>query len=106
MFEPCGLAPLIGMRYGTVPVVRTVGGMVDTVFDRGYSARPPGERNGYVFHQADNLAIESAPSRALGLWFGCPAEFRQLVVNSMRAGYSWARPGHDYLDIYEYTRHQ
>ena len=70
-----------------------VGGMVDTVFDRGYSARPPGERNGYVFHQADNLAIESAPSRALGLWFGCPAEFRQLVVNSMRAGYSWARPG-------------
>jgi starch synthase len=80
MFEPCGLAPLIGMRYGTV-------------FDRGHSARPSAERNGYMFHQADNLAIESAPSRVLGQWFGCPAEFRQLAVNSMRAGYSWARPG-------------
>ena len=40
--------------------------MVDTVFDRGYSARPSAGRNGYMFHQADNLAIGSAPSRALG----------------------------------------
>ena len=80
--------------------------MVNTAFDRDYSARPPGERNGYVFHQADNLAIESALSRALGLWFGYPAEFRQLAVNSIRAGYSWARPGQDYLDICEYIRHK
>jgi starch synthase len=40
--------------------------MVDTVFDRGYSARPSAGRNGYMFHQADNLAIESVPSRSLG----------------------------------------
>jgi starch synthase len=105
MFEPCGLAPITAMRYGTVPVVRAVGGMVDTVFDRDHSARPPGDRNGYVFHQADNLGIESALSRALGLWFGHPAEFRDLVVNAMRADYSWARPGQDYVNIYDYIRH-
>ena len=46
--------------------------------------------HGYVFHQADNLAIESALSRTLGQWFGCPAGFRQLAVNAMRAGYSRA----------------
>ena len=106
MFEPCGLAPLIAMRYGTVPVVRATGGMIDTVFDRDHSRRPLAERNGYVFHHTDNRAIESALSRALRLWSDRPGEFRGLVANCMRADYSWARPGQEYLDIYEYIRHK
>jgi starch synthase len=106
MFEPCGLAPLIGMRYGTVPVVRATGGMIDTVFDRDNSGRLPGERNGYVFHHTDNAAIESALSRALRLWSLRPREFRTLIAGCMRADYSWARPGQEYLDIYEYIRHK
>jgi len=93
MFEPCGLAPLIGMRYGTVPVVRATGGMIDTVFDRDHSGRAPAERNGYVFHRTDNQAIESALGRALRLWSAHPREFRKLAANGMRADYSWARPG-------------
>ena len=106
MFEPCGLVPLIGMRYGTVPVVRATGGMVDTVFDYDNSGRPAPERNGYVFHHTDNWAIESALRRALRLWFARPHEFRELVANCMRADYSWAWPGQEYLDIYEYIRHK
>jgi len=106
LFEPCGLAPMTAMRYGTVPVVRGVGGMTDTVFDRDYSARPPEERNGYVFHQSDNRAIESALRRAFGLWFDYPAGFRQLMTSAMLADYSWARPGQDYLNIYDYIRHK
>ena len=106
MFEPCGLAPMTAMRYGTVPVVRAAGGMIDTVFDRDYSPRPHSERNGYVFHQADNPAIESALHRALGLWFAYPGEFRQLMAGSMGSDYSWARPGEDYLNIYDHIRHK
>ena len=106
MFEPCGLAPLIGMRYGAVPVVRATGGMIDTVFDRDNSGRRPAERNGYVFHHTDNQAIESALSRALRLWSAQPREFRTLAANCMRADYSWARPGQEYLDIYEHIRHK
>ena len=106
MFEPCGLTPLIAMRYGTIPVVRAVGGMVDTVFDRDFSDRPDWERNGYVFHQTDNAAIESALDRAFGLWFDYPGEFRELMLNAMRSDYSWARPGQDYVNIYEHIRHK
>jgi len=101
MFEPCGLAPMVGLRYGTVPVVRSVGGMVNTVFDRDYSERDPAERNGYVFQHTDNLAIESALRRALRLWFNHKREFRNLMRNSMRTDYSWNRPGQHYLNVYE-----
>jgi starch synthase len=106
MFEPCGLAPMTAMRYGTIPVVRAVGGMADTVSDRDYSWCPPLERNGYLFHQADNQGIESALNRALGLWFGYPDEFRELMANAMRTDYSWAQPGQYYLNIYEHIRHK
>ncbi len=106
LYEPCGLVAMIGLRYGTVPVVRAVGGMLDTVFDRDYSTRPWHERNGYAFHQADNAAVESALGRAFGLWFHDPVGFRQLIVNAMAADHSWARPGQDYLNIYEYIRHK
>jgi starch synthase len=106
MFEPCGLAPLIAMRYGTVPVVRATGGMADTVFDYDHSGRPPGERNGYIFHHTDNRAVESALRRALRLWSARPGEFAGLAANCMRADYSWARPGQEYLDIYQYIRHK
>src|SRR5215831_13245762 len=104
MFEPCGLAPLIAMRYGTVPVVRATGGMTDTVFDYGQSGRPLRERNGYVFHHTDNRAIESALGRALWLRSVRPRQFRDLAVTCMRADYSWARPGQDYLDIYQHIQ--
>lgn len=105
-YEPCGLTQMIALKYGTVPIVRAVGGLTDTVFDRDYSSRPPHERNGYVFHQADHAAIESAMRRAVGLWYDYPGEFRQLMVNGMRYDYSWNRPGTDYVNIYDHIRHK
>ena len=68
LFEPCGLAQMIALKYGTVPVVPAVGGLVDTVFDRDHSSRPLYERNGFVFRQVDHMALESALARAIGLW--------------------------------------
>jgi starch synthase len=106
LFEPCGLTQLIALRYGTVPVVRAIGGLVDTVFDRDYSDRPPEQRNGYVFHQVDGPALESAMDRAIGLWYVFPEMFCQLMANGMRSDNSWAGPGQAYLDIYEHIRHR
>jgi starch synthase len=104
LFEPCGLTQLIALKYGTVPVVRAVGGLADTVFDRDHSAVRRGERNGYVFHHTDPPALESAMARAIGLWYAQPAEFRELQLQGMQADHSWTRPAQDYLNIYEYIK--
>nr|MCU0841476.1 glycogen synthase [Thiobacillaceae bacterium] len=106
LFEPCGLTQMIALRYGAVPIVRSVGGLADTVFDRDHSERPGAERNGYVFHQADNPGLESALDRAIGLWFDYPEAFRELALNGMRWDYSWNKPGEEYVNIYELIRHK
>ncbi len=104
MYEPCGLTQMIALKYGTIPIVRAIGGLVDTVFDRDYSSLPPEKRNGYVFHHTDAPAIESALARAIGLWFDYPHEFRTLMLNGMRYDYSWNHPGAKYLEIYDWIR--
>ncbi|WP_083829194.1 glycogen synthase [Thiocapsa marina] len=103
-FEPCGLTQLIALRYGTVPVVREVGGLADTVFDKDYSHRPLHERNGYVFRDFDNAGLESALGRAIACYRNHPEHFRELMKNGMRTDYSWSTPGQDYLNIYDYIR--
>jgi len=106
MFEPCELTQLIALKYGTVPFVRAAGGLADTVVDRDHASDPPEQGTGYVFEHSDHQAIESAMSRALGLWHQCPQVFRCLMLNGVRVDRSWARPGQDYLNTYDYIRHK
>ncbi|MGF1479718.1 MAG: glycogen synthase GlgA [Cyanophyceae cyanobacterium] len=103
-YEPCGLIQMIGLKYGTVPIVRGVGGLVSTVFDRDYDERPPEQRNGYVFYQTDNSALESAMERAIGLWYHYPEEFRQLQVQGMEYDYSWQESVQKYVSLYDFIR--
>jgi starch synthase len=104
LYEPCGLTQMIGMKYGTVPIARRTGGLNDTVFDANYSNQPFEQRNGYTFDHADIPGLESAMSRAMGLWFKFPEYFRQLRTNGMKQDYSWNRPGQDYLNIYNHIK--
>jgi starch synthase len=104
LFEPCGLTQLIGLRYGTVPVVRGTGGLADTVFDAEHADRPYHERNGYVFNDFNQQGIESALHRAIGMWYSYPKYFRELMANGMRFDFSWNHPGYHYLRIYDYIR--
>ena len=104
VFEPCGLTQMISLKYGTVPVVRAVGGLVNTVFDKDYSDKPLDERNGFVFHHSDTRAIEAALYRAIGLWYSYPEHFRALALNGMRYDFSWNWPGYHYCQVYEMIR--
>jgi starch synthase len=104
LFEPCGLTQMIGLKYGTVPVVRATGGLADTVFDANHANRPYHERNGYVFDDFNGAGIESALSRAIGMWYSYPKYFRELMSNGMCYDFSWNHPGYHYLRIYDYIR--
>jgi starch synthase len=106
-FEPCGLTQMIGLKYGTVPIVRGVGGLVNTVFDRDYDeSHPLEERNGYMFYHTDQTALESAMDRAIGLWKYYPDEFEKLMLQGMDYDYSWNHPGQEYVNLYEAIRHR
>jgi starch synthase len=43
-------------------------------------------------------------ARAIGLWFSYPGDFRRLMLNGMHEDHSWARPGQDYVSIYDHIR--
>ena len=93
--EPCGLTQLYGLRYGTVPIVRGVGGLADTVFDE--AAEPVGRANGFVFDRADALA--ATVRRAVAV-FRDPPRWQRLVAAGMQADLGWDRPAQRYLDCY------
>ncbi len=104
-YEPCGLTQMISLKYGTVPIVRGVGGLVSTVFDRDYDQNlPPEKRNGYVFYETDTHALESAMERAIGLYTKFPKEFQALQKQGMAWDFSWNKPGNEYVEIYDHIR--
>ena len=101
-FEPCGLTQLYGLRYGTVPVVRRVGGLADTVMDEGGAA--PGtaqqaRQTGFVFDAATSAAFEAAVRRAL-LMKQSPKAWQRMMRRGMAQDLSWAGPARDYLALY------
>jgi starch synthase len=106
-YEPCGLTQIISLKYGTVPVVRGVGGLVNTVFDWDYDkSHKPEERNGFMFYETDKYAVESALCRALDLWYNEPKLLQQLAIQGMNYDYSWTDSVHQYLKAYEAIRHK
>lgn len=98
--EPCGLTQLIGMRYGTVPIVHPVGGLKDTVIDCDDSSKPASQRNGLTFSPATPSACRSTLDRALSLFRSDPASYAALQKRGLAADFSWQRPTQEILKIY------
>ncbi len=106
-YEPCGLTQIISLKYGAVPIVRGVGGLVNTVFDWDYDQmHPPETRNGFVFFESDNYALESAMERAMDLYSINPQLFQKLAIQGMEYDYSWKNPAGKYVEIYDLVRHK
>ena len=99
-FEPCGLTQMYGLRYGTVPVVRRVGGLADTVVDAGSVESPAAAGTGFVFDAAQAHALQDALSRAFGS-FRQPKAWAALMQRGMAQSLSWDGPALSYMALYE-----
>ncbi len=99
-FEPCGLTQLYGLRYGTLPLVRRVGGLADTVTDATPEALAAGRATGFCFDAATPPALAACVRRAVALR-GDATAWRGMQAAAMAQELSWAGPARAYLSLYE-----
>jgi starch synthase len=92
--EPCGLNQLYALRYGTLPIVRSVGGLKDTVIDFG----DPGGF-GIRFDQSEVWDVNNSIDRAVGL-FHDKDQFNELRKRVIGIDHSWDSSAQHYLDLY------
>lgn len=95
-FEPCGLAQMIALRYGTIPIVRATGGLADTVMPFNPETY---EGNGITFHSIDDGDMANAVWRAIELFDNKPA-FSAAKKNAMSGDYSWSASAKKYIELY------
>lgn len=98
LFEPCGLAQMISMRYGTLPLVRETGGLKDTVagyWDAGEEA------NGFSFRDFDATGLLNTVDLALNLWYEHPDIWKKLQLNAMAMNYGWEESAAKYRELYD-----
>ncbi|HYM67228.1 MAG TPA: glycosyltransferase, partial [Patescibacteria group bacterium] len=95
-FEPCGLAQLIALRYGTIPVVRVTGGLADTIRDYDPLAETG---NGFRFAAYDPWQFFAAVVRAAET-FRHPSAWAWLVQQAMTADVSWSLSARRYVQLY------
>ena len=99
-FEPCGLTQMYSLRYGTAPVVRSTGGLVDTVEPWDAAARTG---TGFRFDHADGTALVWALDQALAAYQDREG-WEQLMRNGMAKDFSWERSARAYEDVYRRAR--
>lgn len=93
--EPCGLAQMVALRYGTIPVVRCTGGLNDTVSDSGDS-----KGNGFTFSSYNAKDMANAVWRAVE-GYKNQNGWEILVKRAMQGDYSWGKSANDYIRLYK-----
>jgi starch synthase len=96
-YEPCGLNQLYSLRYGTIPIVRSTGGLADTI--RNYNPRTR-KGNGFSFKEYSSVKLFDAIDRALSLYRN-RRKWKQLMRDAMREDYSWDVSAQQYLKLYK-----
>ena len=100
LYEPCGLTQLYALRYGTIPIVRATGGLVDTVVDATPETLADGTASGFQFSAVDGGALAHAVERALELHADTD-RWQTLVRRVMHEDWSWDASARKYLHLYQ-----
>jgi starch synthase len=96
-FEPCGLNQMIAMRYGSIPIVRATGGLVDTVTE----FNPATETGtGFVFREYEKWSLFGAITRALQS-YRFSDYWHRLMIRAMEVDHSWRVSAEQYCNIYQ-----
>ncbi len=98
-FEPCGLNQMYSLRYGTVPVVRKVGGLADSVENFESESQSLQTATGFVFAAYSKELLAETIEKALGV-YQQPHIWSQIVRNGMSRDWSWTRSAHQYVAVY------
>ena len=101
-YEPCGLAQMYALAYGTVPIVRRTGGLADSVVNATAATLKDGTANGLSFMPVTPGALARAVDRAMELWRK-PATLEKLRRAGMARDLSWDRSCRAYAALYEKT---
>lgn len=98
LFEPCGIGQIIAQRYGTLPLVRETGGLVDTVI--GYNDTNAAIANGFSFRDYDGIALGYAINKSLEVYRNKDL-LNQLRKNALELDRSWKVSMNAYLALYK-----
>ena len=99
-FEPCGLGQMIALRYGTIPIVHAVGGLVDTIIDYDPQKK---KGNGFVFTDFTPGALLAAVIRGLET-YKYRDRWEKLMRHGMQQSYSWELPARQYVRVFRFAR--
>ena len=94
-YEPCGLAQMIAMRYGCVPLARSTGGLKDTILDYRECDKP----NGFLFGKPEPHDFSETLNTAISIFQNKPL-WQQIQLNGMAGDFSWYRSALSYAKLY------
>ncbi len=98
-FEPCGLNQMYSLRYGTVPIVRRIGGLADSVIDTTRKTLADKSATGFVFDKYCSLQLAETIERAVATYRQA-AVWEQIIHNGMSTDCSWRHSVQQYVHVY------
>jgi len=96
LFEPCGISQMVALKYGSIPIVRAVGGLDDTIV-----AYPNENANGFKFLTYDAQSMVNEIKKAVWTYYDRKDDFNKLIQNALKSRFSWEDSAKKYREAYD-----